>query len=138
MNPIVKNFLAILMGILIGMLLNMSIIMIGPSIIPPPDGANVTTTEGLKASLHLFQAKHFIFPFLAHALGTFAGAFAAAKIAANHRLKFALGIGIFFFAGGTANVFMLPSPAWFNTLDLIFAYLPMAYLAGKLALPKSN
>ncbi len=135
MNPIVKNFLAILMGILIGMLLNMSIIMIGPSIIPPPDGVNVTTTEGLKASLHL---KHFIFPFLAHALGTFAGAFAAAKIAANHRLKFALGIGIFFFAGGTANVFMLPSPAWFNTLDLIFAYLPMAYLAGKLALLKSN
>ncbi len=138
MNPIVKNILSILIGILIGMVLNMSIIMIGPNIIAPPDGANVTTAEGLKASLHLFQVKHFIFPFLAHALGTFAGAFVAAKIAANRRLKFALGIGIFFLAGGIANVFMLPSPPWFNALDLIFAYLPMAYLAGTLALPKSN
>lgn len=133
MNPILKNSLIVIAGILIGSIVNMGLITLGPYLIPAPEGADVSSREGLKASMHLFQPKHFVFPWLAHALGTFSGAFAAAKIAERNQMKLALGIGIFFLLGGTANVFMLPSPAWFNTLDLIFAYLPMAYLAGKLA-----
>jgi hypothetical protein len=111
----------------------MGIIMISGSVIPPPEGADVTTVEGLKASIHLFQPRHFIFPFLAHAMGTLAGAFLAAKLAANNHMKFALVIGAFFLLGGVANVLMLPAPMWFNVLDLAGAYLPMAYLAGKWA-----
>jgi hypothetical protein len=30
-------------------------------------------------------------------------------------------------------VFMLPSPMWFNTVDLVVAYIPMAYLGGMIA-----
>src|SRR5690606_40560173 len=56
-------------------IVNMSIIMISGSIIPPPEGADTTTTEGLKAAMHLFEPKHFLLPFLAHALGTLVGAF---------------------------------------------------------------
>lgn len=133
MNSLVKNILAIIAGFIIGSGVNMGLVMLGPQIIPAPAGADITTAEGLKATMHLFTPKNFIFPFLAHALGTFAGAFTAAKTAASQGMKFALGIGIFFMAGGIANVLMLPSPAWFNALDLIFAYLPMAYIAGKLA-----
>lgn len=136
MNPIIKNLLAVVAGIILGSVVNMGIIMISGSIIPPPDGADVTTTEGLKASMHLFEPKHFILPFLAHSFGTFAGAFLAALIAANHKMKFAMGIGIFFLAGGIASVFMLPSPTWFTVLDLAGAYILMSYLAGKLAVKK--
>lgn len=136
MNPILKNILAVVLGCIFGSLVNMGIISISASIIPPPEGADVTTMEGLKASMHLFQPRHFIFPFLAHALGTFAGAFLAAKLAASHHLKFALGIGVFFLAGGISSVYMLPSPLWYSVLDLAGAYLPMAYLAGKLAARK--
>ncbi|EMO58615.1 hypothetical protein LEP1GSC161_4104 [Leptospira santarosai str. CBC1416] len=107
--------------------------MISGHIIPPPNGADVTTVEGLKASLHLFQPKHFILPFLAHALGTFSGAFLAAVISKNHKIKFAYVIGILFLAGGIANIIMLPSPVWFAVLDLAGAYIPMSYLAGKLS-----
>jgi hypothetical protein len=133
MNPIFKNILAIITGIILGSVVNMGIIMISGSIIPPPAGADITTTEGLQASMHHFEPRHFIFPFLAHALGTFAGAFFAALIAANHKLKFAVGIGIFFLTGGITSVFMLPSPLWFTVLDLGLAYIPMGYLAGRLA-----
>ena len=136
MNPIVRNIFSVIAGIILGSVVNMGIIMISGSIIPPPAGADVTTTEGLKASIHLFQPQHFIFPFLAHALGTLAGAFLAAYFAASHKMKFALGVGIFFLAGGITNVFLLPSPAWFNVLDLVGAYIPMGYLAGKLAVRK--
>jgi hypothetical protein len=132
MNPILRNTLAVIAGILFGSTINMGIIAISSSIIPPPEGADVTTMEGLSASMHLFQPKHFIMPFLAHALGTFAGALLTAFIAVNHKMKLALLIGLVFLIGGITNVFMLPSPIWFTILDLVLAYFPMAYIAGKL------
>jgi len=134
MNPIVRNILAVIAGIVGGSLINMSIIMVSSSVIPPPEGADITTTEGLAASMHLFQPKHFIMPFLAHALGAFSGALMAALIATTHKMKFALSIGLLFLAGGIASVFMLPSPTWFNIVDLTLAYLPMAYVGGKLGM----
>lgn len=136
MNPIIKNMLAVIAGVIFGGAVNMGIIMISGSIIPPPEGADVTTMEGLKASMHLFGPENFLFPFLAHALGTFAGSFLAALIAATHKMRFALAIGLFYLAGGMANIFMLPSPIWFTVLDLAGAYIPMGYLAGKLAIRK--
>jgi hypothetical protein len=134
MNPIIKNILAVIGGIVVGSAVNMGLITISGSIIPPPEGADVTTMEGLKASMHLFEPRHFLFPFLAHALGTLVGAIIAGLIAANRKMLFAVIIGIFFLIGGTANVFLLPSPTWFIVVDLVLAYLPMAWLGGKLAL----
>jgi len=133
MNPILKNILAVLAGLVIGSIVNMGIVNIGSTVIPLPDGVDNTTMEGLKAGMLLFEPKHFIMPFLAHTLGTFVGAFIAAKFAATHKLKFALTIGVLFLLGGISAVFMLPSPIWFAVLDLSLAYIPMGYLAGKLA-----
>lgn len=133
MSPILKNIIAVVVGIVVGSIVNMAIISISGSIIPPPEGADVTTMEGLKNSMHLFEPKNFVFPFLAHALGTLVGAFLVAKIAATHKMKFAYAIGFFFLLGGITNVFLLPSPIWFTLLDLIGAYLPMAFIGGKLA-----
>jgi len=136
MNPIVKNILAVIAGVIIGGIVNMGIVNIGGSIIPPPEGADVTTMEGLAASMQLFEPRHFIMPFLAHALGTLVGAAVAGLIAASHKMKIALGIGAFFLIGGIVMVISVPSPTWFAALDLIVAYLPMGYLAGKFATRK--
>ena len=136
MNPIVRNILAVIAGVVFGSVVNMAIIMISGSIIPLPEAADVTTPEKLAESMHLFQPKHFIMPFLAHALGTFAGAFVAARIAATHKMKFAMLIGVLFLIGGIAMVFQVPSPTWFATLDLVVAYIPMAYLGAKLIVKK--
>jgi len=133
MNTTVKNILAVILGLVVGSAVNMGIIMISGSIIPPPEGADTTTMEGLKETMHLFQPKHFIFPFLAHALGTLAGAFIAALIAANHKLKFALSIGGLFLIGGIIMTISAPSPAWFTVLDLVGAYIPMAWLGYTLS-----
>lgn len=136
MKSILRNVIAVVVGFIGGSAVNMGIIMISGSIIPPPNGADVTTMEGLKASLHLFEPKHFLFPFLAHALGTLAGALCTSFIVLNRRMEFAIGVGVLFLLGGLANVFMLPSPAWFTALDLICAYIPMGYLAGKISMKK--
>lgn len=137
-NKVLMNILAVVVGIIIGSIVNMGLIQISGSIIPPPEGSDNTTMEGLKASMHLFEPKHFIFPFLAHALGTLVGAFVAAKIAATHKFKFALAIGFFFLIGGIMSIMMLPSPMWFTAVDLLLAYIPMAWLGGKLAIGNKN
>ncbi|MBT4728635.1 MAG: hypothetical protein HOB88_09385, partial [Bacteroidetes bacterium] len=98
MNPILRNILSVIAGIVLGMLVNGGIISISGSIIPPPEGADATSMEGLKESIHLFQPKHFVLPFLAHALGTFFGALLTGLLVINHKMKFVLGIGIIFLA----------------------------------------
>lgn len=133
MNPTLRNALAVIAGAIIGSLVNGFLINISGKVIPPPNEADVTTLEGLKASIHLFEPKHFLFPFLAHAIGTLVGAFVAAKLAATHKMRIAIGIGVLFLLGGIANCFMLPAPMWFMAVDVIAAYIPMGYLGGKLA-----
>lgn len=137
MNPIFRNTLAVIIGLFVGSVVNMAIILMSSSVIPPPKGADVTTMEGLKATMHLFEPRHFIFPFLAHALGTFAGAATAAVIAVTNKTQLALVIGAFFLIGGIVNVCTLPSPIWYNILDVVFAYLPVAYLAKKVVTTES-
>ncbi|CAA9201050.1 hypothetical protein [Flavobacterium bizetiae] len=136
MNPIFRNTLAVIIGLFVGSIVNMAIILMSGSVIPPPNGADVTTMEGLKATMHLFEPKHFIFPFLAHAIGTFAGAATTAVIAATRKTELSLVIGAFFLLGGIVNVCTLPSPIWYNIIDIVFAYLPMAYFARKLVVSK--
>ena len=138
MKTIGRNILAVLAGLVLGSVVNMSLIMVSGSVIPPPDGADVTTMEGLLAAMPNFEAKHFIFPFLAHALGTLVGAFIAAKIAVNRKMIFALSIGLLFMLGGISMAMELPAPMSFEVLDILGAYLPMAWIGAKLAGVKKN
>jgi hypothetical protein len=123
-----RNVLALLAGILIGGGVNTALITLGPWLIPPPAGVDVSSAEGLGRAIHLFEPRHFIMPFLAHAIGTLVGALAAYLIAASYKAQMAYVIGAVFLCGGVAASFMIPAPAWFIALDLLAAYLPMAWL----------
>jgi hypothetical protein len=136
MHPILKNILAVIAGFIVGSIVNGSLVMISGSVIPPPEGTDTSTMEGLKAAIPLFEPKHFLFPFLAHALGTLVGAFVAVKISANYSLQVAIGVGLFFLAGGITNIYLLPSPLWFTIVDLVVAYIPMAYFGWLLSKKK--
>ena len=133
MNPIARNIVAAIVGLVVGSLVNIGLVNIGPSVVPLPEGADVTTMENLRDSMKLFTPVNFIFPFLAHALGTLTGAFVAAKLAVSHHMKFAFGIGVCFLIGGATAVSMLGGPMWFNVSDLVLAYIPMGFLGGILA-----
>lgn len=133
MSPILKNILAVIAGVVIGSLVNGGLIAISSSIIPPPEGVDMTTVEGMKAGLALLQPKHYIMPFLAHALGALTGTFTTVKLAANNHKRFAIGMGLFFLFGGIMAAQMIPAPTWFIALDLIGAYLPMSWLGARLA-----
>lgn len=133
MNPILRNVLAVVSGVVAGGAANMAIITISGSVIPLPEGIDPSNMESLKENMHLFEPKHYLMPFLAHALGSFVGAFVAALIAVAHKMKFAIGLGIWTMLGGIMAAVMIPSPTWFIVADLGLAYIPTAFLAGKLA-----
>lgn len=128
---LLRNILAIVAGIILGSVVNMAIVMLGPSLIPPPAGVDMTTPEGLAAGIGLLEPRHFIAPFLAHALGTLVGALVAYLVAASHKARFAYAVGVLFLIGGIAACFMIPAPVWFMAADLLLAYLPMAWVATK-------
>jgi hypothetical protein len=141
MPKILRMVLAVVLGFAIGSVVNMGLIGVSGKFIPPPAGADVATMEGLKASLHLFEPKHFLFPFLAHFVGTLAGAFVAAFLAPDKSLVPPYAVAVLFLLGGLATAFMLPGPAWFNVADILLAYLPAGWLgqaaAGRLARRRS-
>jgi len=127
-NPILRNILITLAAAVAGMLLNGLLVEYSFFFIAPPEGADLSTEDGLKASMHLMEPKHFLMPFLAHALGTFLSAFLVSRFATERPFSRAMLLGILFLSGGIYMVRILPSPMWFNITDLGLAYLPMAYL----------
>ena len=133
MNPALKNTLAVLLGLVLGGCINMGIIILGPMIIAPPTGVNPGDMESISSNIHLFEAKHFVTPFLAHALGTLLGGVIAYLFAASYKSRMTYVVGFIFLLGGIMAARQLPAPLWFEVSDLVLAYLPMAWLATKLA-----
>jgi len=137
MNRIIRNILAVIAGWLLGSVLNLSLIKIGHSVFPI-EGIDPNDMKALAEVMPTLDFEYFIFPFLAHASGTLIGAFIAGLIAANHKMKIALGIGLIFLIGGVLASFMIPAPTWFVVADLLIAYIWMAWIGGKLAMKKSK
>lgn len=133
MKNILRNGLAVILGVVFGSIANMALVLVGPLVVPPPAGVDMSTAEGVAAGAHLLTPAHFLFPFLAHAVGTLVGSLVAHLVAATRRPVFGYGIGVFFLTGGIAASFMIPAPSWFIALDLLVAYLPMAWLGVRLA-----
>lgn len=128
----IRNILAVIAGFVVGSIVNMTLINVGHSVVGLPPGADVSTMEGVAAAMPLFEAKHFIVPFVAHAGGTFAGALVAALIAASHKLTIGMVIGVLFLLGGVTTGIYIGSPMWYNAIDFIFAYIPFAWLGARL------
>ena len=126
MNSIIKNILALIGGGLVGMVVNMGLIITGNQLIPLSENMNPMNAMN-------WEIKYFIFPFLAHAIGTLSGAFIASKFSASYHMLFAICIGIFFLSGGISMVFILPAPVWFVVVDLFLAYIPMSWLGWKIS-----
>lgn len=129
---VLRNLLAVVAGIVIGSIVNMLIVSNGPTLIPPPEGVDVTSAESIAANIHLFEPRHFLMPFLAHALGTLVGALVAVFAAVSHKPIMGYVTGAFFLAGGIMAATMIPAPTWFIVADICLAYMPMALVAAKI------
>ena len=137
MNRIFKNVLAVIIGWLGGSIVNMGLIELGHKVFPIA-GFDLNDMNSLASLMPTLEPMYFIFPFLAHALGTLVGALLAGRIATTHKMKFSMAIGGLFLVGGIMINFMLPGPTWFAVVDVLIAYIPMAWIGGKLAQKYNN
>ena len=134
----IRNILAVVAGFVVGSIVNMTLINVGHAVVGLPPGVDVSTMEGVKAAMQQFTPLHFTVPFVAHAGGTLVGAFVAALIAASKKFMIAMIIGVLFLLGGIAAGIMVGSPMWYNAIDFVFAYIPMAWLGARLAGTRSD
>lgn len=130
---IVRNILAVILGFVIGSIVNMAVLSLGHILMPPPAGFDGSSMQGVASTIHLLRPIDFIVPFLAHALGPFAGVLSAMFIAASGRKAIAIILGALFLLGGIAANIMIPAPAWYRIVDLVLAYIPMAWLGWKVS-----
>jgi hypothetical protein len=137
MMKIIKGCLAIIIGIIAGSVINAAIIFLCNAIFGAPEGMDLFDAESVKAHAGELTAANFIGTLLAHQLGTFTGAFVAAKIAPARKMLFSLGIGAWFLFGGIYAVTLIPAPTWFIIADFAL-YIPFAVMGGKLGSAKSH
>lgn len=130
---IVRNILAVILGFVIGSVVNMAVIAAGHAIMPPPAGFDGMSMEGVASTIHLLKPIDFVVPFLAHALGPLVGVLFAMFIAVSSRKTIAIILGVLFLAGGIAANIMIPAPMWYRVVDVVLAYIPMAFLGWKLS-----
>ena len=126
-----KTLLLFLVALILGGVFNSLVLNVGMKIIPPPQGFDMNNPLELAKAMKVMEVRHFVFPFLAHALGTLIGVIAFTYLSKSNRLIFPMLIAGLFFAGGLYMVLILPSPIWFNIIDLILAYFPMAFIGYK-------
>ena len=132
MQSILRNIFAVVLGVAIGGVINMALVNLGPMFIPPPPGVDINNVESINESIHLYQPKHYLIPFLAHALGALVGAMVAFMAAGTRRVICAYIVGGLFLLGGITAATMISAPVWFVMLDLGVAYIPMAWLGARI------
>ena len=126
MKQTLKNIAIVLLGIIFGMIVNIGLIILGGTIFPPSE--NFEPMNAINWDL-----KYFIFPFLAHSIGTLSGAIIVSKLSKKSSIILPLVVGLYFLSGGIYMSAILPAPMWFILLDVILGYIPMALLGWKIS-----
>jgi len=125
MKQTLKNIAIVILGIIVGMIVNIGLIILGGTIFPPSE--NFEPMNAMN-----WDFKYFIFPFLAHSIGTLTGALIVSKLSNKSSIILPLIVGLYFLMGGIYMITILPAPMWFVLLDVILGYIPMALLGWKL------
>ena len=133
MNPILRNILAFIGAAIIGGVINSGIVKLGAAYLPTLEGVDPMDIDSIRANAHLYSPKHFIHPFLAHAIGTLSGAYAVSRLAISNHKNLALGIAGFFLLGGIMMAFYIPELWKFSVADILLSYFPWAIIGWKLA-----
>ena len=133
MRAFLKGLLAVVVGLVVGSAVNMGLILLGARVVPAPAGVDTTTSKGLAAAMPLLGPAHFVFPFLAHALGTFAGALLATWIAGRVSRVPAAVIGVLGMLPGVMLPIAMGVPITAQTLGVMLAGIILGPRHGALA-----
>ncbi|MDP7447262.1 MAG: hypothetical protein QF689_01625 [Candidatus Latescibacteria bacterium] len=123
-----------LLGVFGGLALAMTMVFvlegIGHQMYPPPADLDPTDREAFAAAVAAMPVMALVMVLIAYSLGTFAGAWLAARVGGRPFYAFLVG-GVMTLAGMT-NLIAVPHPLWFTIVGTLI-FLPSAWVAGRLA-----
>ncbi|HIG15887.1 MAG TPA: hypothetical protein EYQ31_00485 [Candidatus Handelsmanbacteria bacterium] len=123
-----------LLGVFGGLVLAMGMVYvlqgIGHQIYPPPAGLDPKNREAFAAAVDAMPVMALGMVLIAYAVGTFAGAWFAARVGGRSFYAFLVG-GVMTLAG-MGNMITVPHPLWFTVAGTL-VFLPSAWLASRIA-----
>ena len=127
----VRNVLAVIVGLAVGMVVNMALLMLnGYVLFPMPDGMDMNNAEQMNAYVATLPAVALLVVMAAHLGQSFMGGWVAARLASSRPMLLAMIVGVASLAGGIMSMVSIKGPAWF-VIELPL-YLVVAWLAGRM------
>ncbi|MDF1662351.1 MAG: hypothetical protein P1V97_11295 [Planctomycetota bacterium] len=126
-----RNVLATIFGLFVGMCVNMALIQLNTTVLyPMPEGLDTNDPAQFNAYLETLPALAFVVVMLAHLGQALVGGWVAARLSHSRPKLLAMIVGVFSLLGGIAAMMMFKGPAWM-AIELPL-YLVLAWLAGSL------
>ncbi|MAB28147.1 MAG: hypothetical protein CMJ53_02520 [Planctomycetaceae bacterium] len=128
----IRNLIAAFLGMLAGMTVNMSLVLVALFCHPMPEGVDFTDTEAMPEYFATLPATGFLVVLAAHLGQSFFGGLVAALLSKDRPRTMALIIGVLSLIGGVVNLTELPHPTWMWIE--VPGYLLAAWFAASLAM----
>jgi hypothetical protein len=115
---VIRNALAVVVGLATGVLLIMGVQKIGHTIYPPPAGLDFNDAEAARTYISQLPLPALLFPIVSYFLGTLFGGFVACTVGTARPGALAGIIGLILLAFTIANLILIPHPLWFSLLAI--------------------
>jgi len=103
-----KMFGALVIGLYLGLKINLDLVGVNMDYFPPPEGFDWTDAEATKIYLSSLPASAFVLVILAHLGQAFFGGWLAARLAPGYPMRMAMTIGVLSMIGGILNQMIDP------------------------------
>ena len=130
---ILRNILAVILGLIIGNIAIMVLHYVGMIFYPLPEGTNMSDITAIAEYVKIAPLGALLMVMFAHLGGTFLAGLSTALVSKN--INTAYIVGGFFTLAGIYNLYVLPSPWWFN-IEVIL-YLPAAIYGFRLIVKRN-
>ena len=133
----VRNTLAVLAGLAVGMIVNMAIVMLNAYVLfPMPPGTDMNDPAQMNAYVGSLPTAAFLVIIVAHLGQAFVGAWTAARIGASRPMALAMIVGVLSLLGGIVNMLQITHPSWM--LVELPLYLVVAWVGGRRVPPGAD
>jgi len=128
---VIRNIVAVVVGLAAGMAVNMSLVMLNARVLfPMPEGTDMNNPEQLNAWVATLPTAAFFVVIAAHLGQSFVGGWVAARLGSSRPMLLAMIVGLASLAGGVMSMMSIKGPAWL-VVELPL-YLVVAWLAGRM------
>lgn len=127
-----RNVLAVLLGVVSGVIVIAASDALSEALYPLPEGVDPRDPAALSEAMRTMPAGAIALLLLGWCAGCFAGGWAAARVGVGAKLRLALTTGGILLAGAVLTALSVPPPVWFWGACVLL-FVPCAFLGGKLA-----